>query len=121
MENNFAEVREKHITTLGDLPLVVLSTSEPEIPESFGLSVEEVDQVRAVWDEMQAELAALSSRGERVIAQGSSHYIQFDQPELVIEAIRNVLEAQYGMISVAPHSSGITVAAWRSSRPHAGG
>jgi len=94
LDGNMAEVRETGITTLGDIPLVVLSASEPEIPESFGLSVEEADQVRAVWDEMQAELAALSSRGERVIAEGSSHYVQFDQPELVIEAIRQVLEAE---------------------------
>jgi len=43
---------------------------------------------------MQAELAGLSSRGERVIAEESTHYIQFDQPELVIEAINHVLDAQ---------------------------
>jgi pimeloyl-ACP methyl ester carboxylesterase len=96
LDGNMAEVREMDITTLGDIPLVVLSTSEPEIPESFGLSVDEADQVRAVWDEMQGELAALSSRGERVFAEGSSHYIQFDQPELVINAIREVVEACRG-------------------------
>jgi hypothetical protein len=53
-----------------------------------------VAQAQAAWDEMQAELAGLSPRGERVIAEESSHYIQFDQPELVIAAIRQVLGAQ---------------------------
>jgi hypothetical protein len=31
--------------------------------------------------------------GERVTAEESSHYVQFDQPELVIEAINHVPEA----------------------------
>jgi pimeloyl-ACP methyl ester carboxylesterase len=94
VEENFAEIREMHITTLGDIPLVVLSAARLEIPEAYSLSLEEVAQVQAAWDGMQAELAALSSRGERVIAEQSGHYIQFDQPELVIEAIRQVVEAQ---------------------------
>ena len=94
LDGNMAEVREMNITTLGDIPLVVLSAARTEIPEAYGLTAEEVAQVQAAWDEMQAELAGLSSRGERVIAEESSHYVQFDQPELVIDAIRQVLEAQ---------------------------
>jgi pimeloyl-ACP methyl ester carboxylesterase len=46
-----------------------------------------------VWDELQVELAALSSNGKQVIAEESGHYIQLDQPELVIDAIRDVVEA----------------------------
>jgi pimeloyl-ACP methyl ester carboxylesterase len=94
VEDNFAEMREMHITTLGDIPLVVLSAARLEIPEAYGLSGEETAQVQTTWDEMQAELAGLSSRGERVIAEESSHYIQFDQPGLVVEAINHVLDAQ---------------------------
>jgi len=43
---------------------------------------------------MHAELAALSPQGEVVVAEESTHYIQFDQPELVIQAISQVLDAQ---------------------------
>jgi pimeloyl-ACP methyl ester carboxylesterase len=93
LEDNYAELRDMHITTLGDIPLVVLSAAGPEIPDSFGLSAEEVAEVQAAWDEMQAELAGLSSRGERVFAEESAHHIQFDQPELVIDAIRRVVDA----------------------------
>jgi hypothetical protein len=38
------------------------------------------------------ELAGLSSQGKQVIAAESSHYIQWDQPELVIDAIRKIVE-----------------------------
>jgi pimeloyl-ACP methyl ester carboxylesterase len=90
---NMADVREMHIT-LGDLPLVVLTAQKMEIPPSLGLSAEGVEKMKAVWAEMQAELATLSSRGEVVRAEESSHFIHLDQPELVIEAINHVLDAQ---------------------------
>jgi hypothetical protein len=44
----------------------------------------------------QMELAGLSSKGEPVIAKESSHYIQWDQPKLVIDAIRKVFEQVRG-------------------------
>jgi hypothetical protein len=41
---------------------------------------------------MQEELSHLSTRGTRVIAKNSGHYIQLDRPDLVIDAVRNVVE-----------------------------
>jgi hypothetical protein len=45
---------------------------------------------------MQAELAALSTRGKHIIAEESGHYIQVTHPQLVIDAIREVVEAVQG-------------------------
>jgi hypothetical protein len=45
---------------------------------------------------MQADLATLSPQGKQFIAEESGHYIQVDQPELVIDAIREVVEAARG-------------------------
>jgi hypothetical protein len=39
-------------------------------------------------------LAALSPQGEMLVAEQSTHYIQFDRAELRIEAINHVLEAE---------------------------
>jgi pimeloyl-ACP methyl ester carboxylesterase len=89
MEENEAAVREMHITSLGDIPLVVLSSRK--VAAQGGLSAEESAELLA---ELHTELAALSSRGELVFAEESSHLIQWDQPELVIEAINHVLGAQ---------------------------
>lgn len=90
---NTAEARAMQITPLGDIPLVVLTQGDFTVPDAYGLSAEEVQQSEAAWYEMQAELAALSSNGKQVIAEQSGHYIQLDQPELVIDAIREVVEA----------------------------
>jgi pimeloyl-ACP methyl ester carboxylesterase len=89
VEDNQADVREMHITTLGDIPLVVLSSRK--VAPQPGLSAEETADLLA---ELHTELAALSSRGELVFAEESSHQIQWDQPELVIEAISDVVRAQ---------------------------
>ena len=41
-------------------------------------------------------MAALSTRGKRVIAEGSGHYVQVEQPAVVVEAIPEVVEAAQG-------------------------
>jgi pimeloyl-ACP methyl ester carboxylesterase len=75
--------------SLGDLPLAVLShdpnTPQPDLPEDL------VKPTNDAWQQMQEELSQLSTRGTRVVAKNSGHYIQLDRPELVIEAVRQVV------------------------------
>lgn len=80
------------VTTLGDLPLIVLSHGHFD-PETMGadISAEVIDQYEKVWQELQVELAALSSNGKRMVAEQSGHNIHLDQPQLVISAIQEVL------------------------------
>lgn len=82
--------------SLGDMPLIVLSAGATfdQLPEAVVKSVGQdvLDQMEQVSQELQQELAGLSSQGEQVIAEESSHYIQWDQPELVIDAIRKMVE-----------------------------
>jgi pimeloyl-ACP methyl ester carboxylesterase len=75
--------------TLGDLPLAVLS-HDPDKP-SADLPPDLAKPINEAWEKMQEELARLSTRGTQIIAKGSSHYIQNDRPEVVVEAIRNVV------------------------------
>jgi len=44
-----------------------------------------------VWAQIQDELATLSSDSEHVRAQEAGHYVQFDEPDLVIQAIRDLV------------------------------
>jgi hypothetical protein len=73
-----------------DMPLVVLSAGKQEAMP--GMSPALMEKFRAVWDSLQREETALSPRGVRIIAAESPHYISLTQPELVIEAIRTVVE-----------------------------
>lgn len=90
-DGHFAAVRAAHITSLGDIPLIVLSHGKTQqIP---GLPAEVSREFEQIFQQMQSELAAQSPRGKRIVAEQSGHYIQLDQPELVIDAIREVVEA----------------------------
>jgi pimeloyl-ACP methyl ester carboxylesterase len=46
-----------------------------------------------LWLPAQQEMAHLSSNAKLVVVDGSSHYIHWDQPALVVDAIRQVVQA----------------------------
>jgi len=73
------------------VPLVVLSAGKQEAAP--GMSPEVLAHFRAVWDTLQREEAAWSPHGVRVIATKSTHYIALIEPELIVDAIRTVVEA----------------------------
>ena len=79
------------LTPLGDLPLIVLSHGLPDATSDIDIA--EQGQFEAEWSKMQAELAALSSNSKHIVAEQSGHYIQLDQPGLVIQAILELLQA----------------------------
>lgn len=60
----------------GSLPLVILSASDPSPTRIMDLD----------------SVARLSSNGKHFVASKSGHWIQLDQPELVVEAIREVVQ-----------------------------
>jgi hypothetical protein len=41
---------------------------------------------------MQEELSQLSVSGTRIVAKGSGHYIQDDRPDVVIQAVHEMVE-----------------------------
>ncbi len=74
------------------IPLTVLSRGRPldlpsDVPAAFPAALEQA------WGTGQAELATLAPRGRHVVADSSQHYVQLDQPQLVIRAVRSVVEA----------------------------
>jgi pimeloyl-ACP methyl ester carboxylesterase len=81
----------------GEMPIIVLtSTKVPEVPPgtSDALGVQaEFTALNAEMHRGHAELAALSSRGVQRLVPDSGHYIQFDQPNAVIGAIKEVISA----------------------------
>jgi pimeloyl-ACP methyl ester carboxylesterase len=88
-----AIVRARQIRSLGDIPLIVISAGRPAITAGRGISEADAEQFKAVTVELHSEMAALSPRGKRVLAEESGHYVQVDQPQMVVDAIREVVEA----------------------------
>ena len=76
---------------LGSLPLVVLSHGRAPWPSDLPAGV--TARLERVWGALQDQLARLSSDSVRVIARSSGHFVQLDQPQLVIAAVQQVVEA----------------------------
>lgn len=90
LETSQDQVRAARAKGLGNLPLVVLSHGQaqavPGMPDEVNAAYE------AAWQAMQAELAALSTKGRRQVVDQAGHMIHHDQPEVVVDAIRSVVE-----------------------------
>lgn len=74
--------------SLGHIPLIVLASARPSAVSAptGGRDLQET------WLELQRELAVLSTNGSIRLLEGSGHYPQFDQPEVVVEAIQVVVQ-----------------------------
>jgi hypothetical protein len=87
----FAEIyadRKTREYPLGDTPLVVLTRGKQEYPDT-----EEGRQLNEDRKRMQLDLLKLSRNSKQIIAPTSGHHIQLDDPELVITAIRQVVDS----------------------------
>jgi len=75
--------------TLGSIPLEVLTAG---VPETNPRKSDEGNQNFAQrWRRGHDALAAMSTRGENIVVEGSGHAIQLDKPDAVIDAIRKVV------------------------------
>jgi pimeloyl-ACP methyl ester carboxylesterase len=91
LEESFDENRADPMS-LGDKPLMVLTAGSVQT-EGTGLSQEQADQLDELHSESQAALARRSENAKQIIAEHSGHYIQVEHPDLVVDAIRRVVEA----------------------------
>lgn len=64
------------------VPVYVLSSTRPEEDPRF----------RDAWIAMQKDLARTVSADRHVLTDQSGHYIHYDEPQLVIEAIREAVD-----------------------------
>lgn len=73
----------------GDMPLIVLSRAPfPLLPHETQAMR---DAKNYLWVELHDDIASLSTRGVNEIIPDTGHYIQFDRPAAVIDAIRHVV------------------------------
>jgi len=85
---------EAHARELGDRPLVVLTGAAEMSPERLaleGVTRAEGARMQAAWARLQADEATWSSRSRHEMVRDASHYIQFDRPDVVIGAVREVV------------------------------
>lgn len=73
-----------------EIPLIVITAGKPLTAE-MGLTQEYVDEMARVWPMLQKDLATKSSHGKQIIAEQSGHMVPHEQPDIIVEAIRDIL------------------------------
>lgn len=82
----------RHAGSLGDRPLVVLTAGtfwKPADP----VEAKQAADFHDVWvHQLQASLAALSTRGKQIVVAQADHGIADEAPEVVVAAVRSVVQ-----------------------------
>jgi pimeloyl-ACP methyl ester carboxylesterase len=95
---------DKQLSATGPLGAVPLTVIRHGIPDLFArMPTEQAQQAEQVWQELQAELSHLSSNSRLLVAEKSGHGIQIDQPDIVVDAIRQIVEV---VRAVSPSGQG---------------
>lgn len=88
-ENQMATLdtnQEQALSSLGDLPLLVISQDV--------VAMEELDpDMASLVRELQGDIAALSTNSTHIFAEGAGHYVHYDRPQLVIDSILSLLQS----------------------------
>jgi pimeloyl-ACP methyl ester carboxylesterase len=79
---------------LGDIPIIVL-THETS-PRGPAETQEQRDAKNKLWIDLHDQIAAMSTRGKRLTVDNAGHYIQMDQPQVVIDSILEVVRTTHG-------------------------
>lgn len=77
----------------GDMPLIVLTaTKDQKLPPNIPAPPkEQMAAFHAEWERGHDQIAALSSRGVNRRVPDATHYIQYDRPQAVIDAVAEVV------------------------------
>jgi len=81
--------------SLGDRPLVVLTHGAPMSAanqKGADLTPAAAARTEAAWLAMQNDEATWSTHSRHEVVTGATHYIQFDRPQVVVAAVREVVD-----------------------------
>jgi len=86
----FSELQQAEITLPENIPLIVIASGN-----DMGFSQDPANnaEANAIFRTLQQEIARESANGTYRVAPDTTHYVQLDRPDIVIDAIRSVVDA----------------------------
>ena len=81
--------RRDSAARLPDVPVTVIARAPSGTGQPASNRARLMDEL---WREMQSDLARAAPRGVLVPASGSGHYVHLDRPDVVVDAIRLIVE-----------------------------
>lgn len=98
------QAEARAVRSFGDRPLIVLTAMAPFTPQQLkasGLTPDQGARFKEEWRKLHAEQAAFSTRGRQQVVPDATHFIQVDRPDVVVAAVREVVDA----VRAGPRSS----------------
>lgn len=80
--------------SLDSIPIIVLT--HEAFPRSPNETQEQREAKNKLWIDLHDQIAAMSTRGRRLTVGNTGHYIQLEQPQVVIDSILEVLRESRG-------------------------
>ena len=84
-----ADETRKTRTDFGDMPIIVLTHSP--FPTRVAESQDARNRKTLSWEGLHLRVAAMSTRGVNEIVPDAGHYIQYDRPQVVIDAVNQAV------------------------------
>jgi len=89
------QLEEANWSALAEKPCIVITAGM--LPDLSALGLDEnlknyMEESIVVWNELQKELVAKFHDGRQVIAEKSDHMIPFHQPEVIVQAVQEIIE-----------------------------
>ncbi|MFL9873501.1 alpha/beta fold hydrolase [Paraburkholderia megapolitana] len=79
----------REIAPLGDLPVTVITAGSFANSPFFPTATR--DALQAHWEDLQRELLPLSTQAHQIMTPASQHFVQRDDPDVVIKAVLAML------------------------------
>ncbi|MFN8595345.1 MAG: alpha/beta hydrolase [Anaerolineae bacterium] len=80
------------VKSLGNMPLVVLVATDPTRTDWGDIQPEVAARLDQIWLDLHMEYLTLSTDSHLIRAEHSGHFIQTDEPQLVIDAILDMVD-----------------------------
>lgn len=93
LDNTLAEAGT--LRQLGSRPLFVMTAMKAHAPAALAalkMTPEQDTQLKAIWKELHEDEATWSSQSKHQLLVNSDHYIQWDDPDAVVQAVRFVVD-----------------------------
>jgi pimeloyl-ACP methyl ester carboxylesterase len=87
----FIKREANQIKSFGSIPLYIISATDRNRFDNFIKDERLKNEMIDAWDKMQKDLLKLSTDNKQILVPNSSHYINQDQPEIIIEAVKNMI------------------------------
>lgn len=83
---------EEFVESLQQLQETNVALRFPVIVIAAGKKDHYSPESQRLWNDMQKELTHISSDSEFILSEASAHYIHRDEPEVIVDAIRRLVE-----------------------------